>query len=151
MEDQRRGRASCPIPRACTSGRVGGKNPSFFPSGESIPTCRDYVEHFWAGGWEDKIKADLDVSIVGGYTPSPYSSGAYYYEGVKPADLAGWDSQVMPATAKLAGVDDPATARRRASALEHRPKLRAQLAREYPELYGPNAKLPAEKPRKRKK
>jgi len=25
----------------------------------------------WAGGWEDKITADLDVSLVGKYSPSP--------------------------------------------------------------------------------
>ena len=90
-------------------------------------------------------------SIVGGFAPSPYSSGAYYYEGVKPADLAAWDSQVMPASAKLAGVSDPNTARKRANALKNRPELKAQLAERYPELYGPDAKLPPEKPRKKKK
>lgn len=105
----------------------------------------------WAGGWEDKIKADLDVSIVGGFAPSPYGSGAYYYEGVKPADLAGWDSQIMPATANLAGVSDPATVRQRAGALKNRPKLRAQLAEKYPQLYGPDAELPPEKSKKKTK
>ena len=53
----------------------------------------------WAGGWEDAITADLDVSIVGDYTPSPYTSNAYYYAGVKPLDLVGFDSSIMPATA----------------------------------------------------
>jgi hypothetical protein len=105
----------------------------------------------WAGGWEDKIKADLDVSIVGGFAPSPYGSGAYYYEGVKPADLAGWDSQIMPATANLAGVSDPATVRQRAGALKNPPKLRAQLAEKYPQLYGPDAELSPEKSKKKTK
>jgi len=104
----------------------------------------------WAGGWEDKITADLDVSIVGGFAPSPYSSGAFYYEGVKPVDLADWESHVMPATANLAGVSDPATARRRANALTNRPQLKAQLAEKYPELYGPDAKLPAARSKRKK-
>jgi hypothetical protein len=105
----------------------------------------------WAGGWEDAINADLDVSIVGAFTPSPYSSGAFYYDGVRPADLAGWDSQVMPVDAKLAGVEDAATARKRLGALKNRPALKAALAEKYPELYGPDAELPAEVKRKRRK
>ena len=104
----------------------------------------------WAGGWEDKITADLDVSIVGGYAPTPYSSGAFFYQGVKPEDLAGWDSRVMPATAELAGVNDPATANKRVGALKNRPQLRTQLAEKYPDLYGPDAKPQESRPRKRK-
>lgn len=104
----------------------------------------------WAGGWEDKIKADLDVSIVGKYVPSPYTNGAYYYENVKPLELAGWDSRIMPASSKLAGVDNPANVARKARVLVNRPYLKAELAKKYPELYGPDAKLPAEKPKRKK-
>ncbi|MCA9135578.1 MAG: hypothetical protein KDB00_02435 [Planctomycetales bacterium] len=105
----------------------------------------------WAIGLENEIKADLDVSLVGRFAPSPYSSGAFYYQGVKPLDLAGWDSQVMPATATLAGLDDPTNARKRMGALANRPELKAQLAKEYPQLYGPDAKLPQAKPRNKNK
>ena len=105
----------------------------------------------WAGGWEDNITADLDVSIVGEYAPSPYSSGAFFYEGVKPMDLAGFDSRVMPASAPLAGLGDPNNARKRMGALKNRPELKAQLAEKYPKLYGPNAKLAPAKPKNRKK
>ena len=105
----------------------------------------------WAGGWEDKITAGLNVDIVGGFAPSPYSSGAFYYEGVKPADLAGFDSRVMPASAPLAGLSDPNNARKRMGALKNRPELKAQLAKKYPELYGPDAKLPPAKPKNKRK
>jgi hypothetical protein len=104
----------------------------------------------WAGGWEDEITADLDVNIVGGFSPSPYSSGAFFYEGVKPLDLAGFDSQVMPASAPLAGLADPKNVRKRMGALKNRPELKAQLAEKYPELYGPDATLDPAKPKKRK-
>ena len=102
----------------------------------------------WAGSWEDKIKADLDVSLVGGFKPSPYSSGSFYYAGVKPADLAAWDSDVMPG--EIANLDNPKTAARAARVLKNRTELKAELAKKYPELYGPNAKLPAPQPKKKK-
>ena len=59
---------------------------------------------FWAAGMEDQITPTLEASIVGGYNPSPYNTGALYFEGVKPADLVGWDSSVMPEGATLAGI-----------------------------------------------
>lgn len=104
----------------------------------------------WVMGMEDAIKPNLDVSIVGDYAPSPYSSGAFFYEGVKPLDLTGWNSRVMPATAPMAGVSDPENARKRLGALANRPELKEELANKYPEIYGPDAKLPALKSRKRK-
>jgi hypothetical protein len=103
----------------------------------------------WASGWEDKITADLDVSLVGGYSPSPYNGGAFWYEGVKPVDLVGWDSQVMPASASLGGVDNPQTARRSGKVLENRHELKAKLVTLHPELYGPGAKLLPEPPKKK--
>lgn len=110
----------------------------------------------WAGGWENKITADLDVSIVGQYRPSPYTSSAFFYKDVKPTDLTGFESSIMPAAAKLAGVDDPATARKKQKVLANRPELLQQLATEYPDLYGPDAVLPnsdnpGKKPRSNKK
>ena len=89
----------------------------------------------WAIGMEESIKADLDVSIVGGYAPSPYSSNAYYYEGVKPLDLAGWDSRIMPADAKLGGLDDPKMAKKLKGPLANRPELRKKLAEKYPDRF----------------
>ena len=104
----------------------------------------------WAGGWEDKITADLDVRFVGEYSPSPYHGKAFWYEGVKPTDLTGWDSQVMPASAPLAGVDKVQTARASGKVLKSRPELKAKLAELHPELYGPGAKLPPAPPKKKK-
>jgi hypothetical protein len=105
----------------------------------------------WAGGWESEIKPNLNVEMVGDYHPSPYSSSAFHYVGVKPADLSGWDSAVMPADAELGGVSDPAAARKQLRVLENRPELKAKLAAKYPELYGPDAKLPASKRAKKQK
>jgi hypothetical protein len=62
---------------------------------------------YWALGLENEIKADSNVSFVGGFNPSPYTTGAFYRENVKPADLAGWDSSVMPVGSKLAGLEKP--------------------------------------------
>jgi len=91
----------------------------------------------WAGGLEAKITADLNVSIVGEFNPSPYTTGALYFENVKPADLAGWDSQVMPEDAELAGVGDPKMVKRVMNVLTNRPELKASVMKKYPELYGP--------------
>ena len=81
----------------------------------------------WAGGWEDRITSGLNVSIVGTFKPSAYTSGLYY-GGIKPEDLSGFDSQIMPADAKLNGVDDPKFSRRLDRILKHRPQLRQQLS-----------------------
>lgn len=62
---------------------------------------------YWALGLEDKIKADSNVSFVGAYNPSPYTTGAFYRQNVKPSDLAGWESSVMPIGSKLAGLEKP--------------------------------------------
>jgi hypothetical protein len=42
------------------------------------------------------IKPDLNISFVGPYQPSTFSFGGHA-KGVKPADLAAWESPVMPA------------------------------------------------------
>lgn len=90
----------------------------------------------WAGGWDASIASDLDVSIVGEFNPSPYTTGAYYYTGVKPLDLAGFESAVMPADAPLGGLDDPKKARKLKGPLQNRPELKAKLTEKYPELFG---------------
>ena len=101
----------------------------------------------WAGGWESEIKADLNVSIVGGFKPSPYCTGSFYYQGVKPADLSAWDSNVM--TGVLAGTDDPKSAGKAVRILKNRPELKAELAKKYPEIYGADAKKPAKEMKKK--
>lgn len=50
---------------------------------------------FWAVGLEKEIKPDLGISFVGPYKPGTFSFGGYARQ-VKPADLAGWDSPIMP-------------------------------------------------------
>lgn len=89
----------------------------------------------WAAGMEDKITADSDVSIVGSYNPSPYTNGSFFYAGVKPADLAGFDSQIMPADAPMAGMDNAKQANKRKSILANRDWLRKELESRYPNLY----------------
>ncbi|MGY8694451.1 MAG: hypothetical protein ACKVGW_09685, partial [Verrucomicrobiia bacterium] len=60
----------------------------------------------WAGGWEKKIKANLDVDLVGGYVPTPYNNGISI-AGVKPEELADWNSKVMPGDAQFGNLDNP--------------------------------------------
>ena len=93
----------------------------------------------WAGGWEQHIKPDLDVSIVGNYSPTPYRNGGYYYKDLKPTDLADWDGDVKAPTSEMAGLDTPELAKKAARALPNRPKLRKLLAEKYPDLYGAKA------------
>ena len=59
----------------------------------------------WALGMDEEITPTLEVGIVGAYNPTPYTTGSLYFEGVKPADLAGWESSIMPEGAKLRGLD----------------------------------------------
>jgi hypothetical protein len=49
----------------------------------------------WAVGMEKDIKADLDISFVGPYKPNTFSFKGEA-KGVKPEDLAGFDSPIMP-------------------------------------------------------
>jgi plastocyanin len=49
----------------------------------------------WALGLEDKITADLATAFVGPFQPSTFSGGGHV-RGLKPSDLAGWDSPIMP-------------------------------------------------------
>lgn len=49
----------------------------------------------WAAGMEKSIKADGNVAFVGPYKPSKFRFKGFV-KGVKPSDLAGWDSPIMP-------------------------------------------------------
>jgi len=50
----------------------------------------------WTAGLESAIAADGKIDLVGPYRPSTFSFGGFV-KGVKPADLAGWDSPIPPA------------------------------------------------------
>ncbi len=88
----------------------------------------------WAGGWEDKIKPKLNVEVVGGFSPSAYNNGIGI-AGVKPEELAGWDSQIMPADAEIAGLSDPKQVAKLGRVIKNRPELRARIAAEHPEFF----------------
>jgi hypothetical protein len=53
---------------------------------------------FWAVGLESAIKPDLDISFVGPFRPT-WHGGTKRDPHVKPDDLAGWDSPILPAPA----------------------------------------------------
>jgi hypothetical protein len=50
---------------------------------------------FWTMGLEEKIKADAKVDFVGAYNPT-WIRGKRRKSGVKPEDLAGWDTPIFP-------------------------------------------------------
>ena len=49
----------------------------------------------WAAGLEKSITANGDISFVGPYQPSTFNFGGHV-KGVKPSDMAGWDSPIPP-------------------------------------------------------
>jgi type 1 glutamine amidotransferase len=51
----------------------------------------------WAMGMEKEIKPDMDISFVGPFQPRKFSFKGEAKK-VKPSDLAGWDSPIMPAS-----------------------------------------------------
>ena len=53
----------------------------------------------WAAGLEASIRPDGDISLVGPYRPSTFAFGGHV-KGVKPADLAAWDSPIPPNPSK---------------------------------------------------
>lgn len=94
----------------------------------------------WAGGWEKAIRSNLDVSIVGGFDPHAYTAGAYRKD-VKPQDLAGWNSTIMPKHSGLTGLSDPNTLRRLERVMQNRPEMRKRVAKQRPDLIGPDGKF----------
>ncbi len=53
----------------------------------------------WAAGMEKEIKPTLNISFVGPYQPNTFAF-AGHAKKVKPSDLAGWDTPIMPAAPK---------------------------------------------------
>jgi type 1 glutamine amidotransferase len=53
----------------------------------------------WAAGLEKSIQPAGDISFVGPYQPTTFSFGGYV-KAVKPSDVAGWDSPILPKTPK---------------------------------------------------
>lgn len=49
----------------------------------------------WTMGLEDKIKADLNIDFVGPYQPSTFSFAGFVKQ-VKPTDVSGYESPIMP-------------------------------------------------------
>ena len=47
----------------------------------------------WAAGLEAAIRADNDISFVGPFNPTTYAFEGYV-KGMKPGDMAGWDSPI---------------------------------------------------------
>lgn len=50
---------------------------------------------FWSLGMENEIKAKSNVEFVGPYNPVTFRFGGYR-QGVKPQELSGWESSIMP-------------------------------------------------------
>jgi hypothetical protein len=53
--------------------------------------------HLWCLGMEESIRADGPIAFIGPYNPATYNFGGYR-RGVKPADIAGWDSPIYDAS-----------------------------------------------------
>lgn len=54
---------------------------------------------FWSAGLEDSIRSGMNIDFVGPYQPSTFSFGGHR-RNVKPADIAGWDTPILPAARK---------------------------------------------------
>lgn len=54
---------------------------------------------FWAAGADSAIKPDNEIAIVGAYRPT-WHGGARRAKEVRPEDLAGWDSPILPGEQK---------------------------------------------------
>src|SRR4030095_1863490 len=49
----------------------------------------------WAAGLERAVQANGEIGFVGPFQPSTFAFGGFV-KGVKPADLAGWESSIPP-------------------------------------------------------
>ena len=47
----------------------------------------------WAVGLESAIRADRNISFVGPFHPTTFAFDGYV-KGIKPADMAGWESPI---------------------------------------------------------
>lgn len=59
---------------------------------------------FWTLGMETVITGENNVDLVGPYNPVTFSFGGYRL-GVRPADMAGWDTPIMSNDKPLGKVD----------------------------------------------
>lgn len=57
--------------------------------------------HLWCLGLEDEIRADGPVEFIGPYNPTTFNFGGYR-KGVKPADIAGFETPIYDATKSTA-------------------------------------------------
>jgi len=71
----------------------------------------------WALGMEDAITGELNTDFVGPYDPSTFSFGGYR-KAVKPQELAGWDSPIMPARDEDAASEAKPAAKKKKNAAE---------------------------------
>ena len=96
-----------PVPGAWTrsySGKSGGKKGRVFTStyGASNDLLSDGYRRLllngclWACGLEDQIKEDLNIQFVGPFNPTWGRGGGRRAAGVKPADLAGLETPIVP-------------------------------------------------------
>jgi hypothetical protein len=51
---------------------------------------------FWAAGLEEKIRPDADISFVGAYNATWRRGCGRRQAGLKPQDLAGWETPIVP-------------------------------------------------------
>ena len=56
----------------------------------------------WAAGLENAIRPDSDIGFVGPYRPSTYNFNGFV-KGMKPSDMAGWDSPIPKPPATSSG------------------------------------------------
>jgi hypothetical protein len=56
--------------------------------------------HFWCLGFEEQIAPENTVDFVGPYNPTDFSFTSFR-RGVKPADIAGWDTPIWRADVPL--------------------------------------------------
>ena len=120
------------------SGKIKKARVSYLSAGASEDllfqgTRRWFVNSvFWALGLENKITKNLNVSFVGKYNPSPYGTGFLYRTGVKPQDLASFETTVMP---KNAGYAIPLKKKKNInSSLRYRKEIKKILKKKYPTI-----------------
>ena len=60
---------------------------------------------FWALGMEDAISSDLPIDFVGPYHPATYAFDGFRI-GVRPSDMAGWDTPIMDPSKPVTAPED---------------------------------------------
>ncbi|WP_437186024.1 ThuA domain-containing protein [Planctomicrobium sp. SH668] len=96
------GKHPCPGAWTRTYEGVDGKQGRVFTStyGASVDILNDDYRRMlvnaclWGLGLEDEIKPESEIAFVGAYHPVKFSFDGYR-RGVKPLDMAGWDTPIM--------------------------------------------------------